>query len=316
MNAMRILVTGASGFIGSALIPELARAGHELRALSRAPAQIAAAPAEAIAGDVLTGAGLTEALEEVDVAYYLIHSMEASSASIASEVAPASDFPARECLGARRFAEAARRAGVRRVVYLSGPVPKGPIHSRHLASRAEVESVIRAKVPDVVTLRASIVIGAGSRSFRLLVRLLERMPLLPLPTWRTKRVQPIDARDVIEMLVAAAGASEVTGRSLEIGGPDLLTYEQMLSRMAEIMLLPRPQVRMGMNLTPIVARLAATVANEDPELVLPLMESLQCEMPLADEQVPALLGVRLHSFQAAVEHALGEWERIEPLAAR
>lgn len=316
MNAMRILVTGASGFIGSALIPKLAYAGHELRALSRAPAQIAAAPAEAIAGDVLTGAGLTEALEEVDVAYYLIHSMEASSVSIAEQAAAASDFPARECLGARRFAEAARRAGVRRVVYLSGPVPQGPIHSRHLASRAEVERLIRAEVPDVVTLRASIVIGAGSRSFRLLVRLLERIPLLPLPTWRTKRVQPIDARDVIEMLVAAAGASEVRGRSLEIGGPDLLTYEQMLSCMAEIMLLPRPQVRMGVNLTPIVARLAATVANEDPELVLPLMESLQCEMPIADEQVPALLGVRLHSFQAAVEHALGEWERIEPLAAR
>lgn len=316
MNHMRILVTGASGFIGSALIPRLAHAGHELRALSRAPARIAAVPAETIAGDVLTGSGLAEALEEIDVAYYLIHSMEASSASPADEVAAAFAFPARECVGARRFAIAARRAGVRRVVYLGGPVPNGPIHSRHLASRAEVERIIRAEIPDVVTLRASIVIGAGSRSFRLLVRLLERMPLIPLPTWRTKRVQPIDARDVVEMLLAAASASEVSDRSLEVGGPDVLTYEQMLSRIAEIMLLPRPQVRMGINLTPIVARLAATVANEDPELVLPLMESLQCEMPVADEQVPALLGVHLHTFEAAVEHALGEWERIEPLAAR
>lgn len=272
--------------------------------------------AETIVGDVLTGEGLAEALQQIDVAYYLIHSMEATRAETALEPAHLADFRERERFGAQRFASAAKQAGVRRIVYLGGPVPAKQASSKHLASRMEVERILMEAIPDSVALRASIVIGARSRSFRLLVRLVERMPLLPLPAWRTRRAQPIDVRDVIEMLVAAADLDEVAGRSLEIGGPTMLTYEEMLCQIAETMLLSRPRIRIDMNLTPIVARLAATLTGEDPELVLPLMESLQCEMPAADAQAPALLGVHLHSFEAAVEHALGEWERCEPLAAR
>ncbi len=312
---MRILVTGASGGIGSALVPRLAAAGHELRALSRQPARVALEGAEVLAGDVLTGAGLHEALAGVEVAYYLVHSMEAAVAELrqgASTVA----FPDRERLGAQRFSSAAQRAGVRRIVYLGGPRPAGQASSRHLRSRAEVERILIAAIPDSVALRAAIVIGARSRSFRLLVRLVERLPLLALPAWRTRRVQPIDARDVVEMLLAAASVSEVAGASFEIGGRDALTYEEMLSRIAEIMLISRPKVRVDLDLTPIVARLAASIAGEDPELVLPLMESLTCEMPPVDARAPDMLGVTLHSFDAAVEHALAEWERVEPLAAR
>lgn len=225
-------------------------------------------------------------------------------------------FPDRERLGAQRFAIAARRAGVRRIVYLGGPLPRGQISSRHLASRAEVERILLSQVPDSVALRASIVIGARSRSFRLLVRLVERLPVLALPAWRDKLAQPIDARDVIEMLLSAARSSDVGGLSWEIGGPDALTYEQMLSRIAELMLVSRPKLRLDVNLTPIVARLAAAIASEDPELVLPLMESLACEMPPADARAASVFGVPLHSFDAAVERALCEWERVEPLAAR
>jgi uncharacterized protein YbjT (DUF2867 family) len=298
------------------LIPRLAREGHELRTLRRQPSQNVSMPGETIVGDVLTGEGLARSLRQVDVAYYLIHSMEATKAETAVELTRFTDFPERERLGAQRFASAAKQAGVRRVVYLGGPVPAEQVPSRHLASRVEVERILREAIPDSVSLRASIVIGAHSRSFRLLVRLVERMPLLPLPAWRTRRAQPIDVRDVIEMLVAAASSNEVAGRSLEIGGPTILTYEEMLCQIAETMLLSRPKIRIDVNLTPIVARLAATVTGEDPELVLPLMESLQCEMPAADKQAPELLGVHLHSFEAAVEHALGEWELTEPLAAR
>jgi|HubBroStandDraft_6_1064221.scaffolds.fasta_scaffold252240_2 uncharacterized protein YbjT (DUF2867 family) len=308
---MRILVTGASGFIGAGLIAKLAAQGHNLRALSRDPARIAVRGAQPVQGDVLTGAGLSTALRDVEVAYYLIHSMERTRRS----GHPPGAFPERERLGAQRFGAAARRAGVRRIVYLGGPLPTAPA-SAHLASRVEVEQILMKEIPDSVTLRASIVIGAGSRSFRLLVRLVERMPVLALPAWHAKRVQPIDARDVTAMLIAAASVGEVGGLSLEIGGPQALTYEQVLSRIAEIMLISRPALKLSVRMTPIVARLAAAIAREDPELVLPLMESLSCEMPPADECAPLMLGVEMHSFDSAVDHALGEWERLEPLAAR
>ena len=245
----------------------------------------------------------------------------------------ASAFPERERAAAENFAAAAARAGVRRIVYLGGltPHPRVPAQpqgqhedthtpgephvSRHLASRAQVERVLLDAVGDSVALRASIVIGAGSRSFRLLVHLIERMPVLTLPAWQTLRTQPIDGRDVIEMLAACATA-KLPRRSLDIGGPDVLSYGEMLESIAELMLVNRPTVALGVNLTGITARVAAAIAGEDPELVLPLMEGLQEDLLPADDHAAELLGVRLHSFESAVEHALAEWEHSEPLAAR
>lgn len=325
---MRILVTGASGFVGGALIPRLLREGHEVRALSRNPARMPAWAAKPFQGDVVSGSGLERALADVEVAYYLVHSME-SPTFLEGDWDQDHDrhrnrtgsmegrsFQDRDRIGAERFALAARMAGVHKIVYLGGPLPSNGAVSRHLTSRSEVEQIIFGEVPESVALRASIVIGAHSRSFRLLVRLVERMPVLPLPAWRANRAQPIDARDVIEMLLAAPRTAEVAGRSLEIGGPEVLTYEQMLKRIADLMLLGRPAFGIDLKLTPIVAALAAAISSEDPELVLPLMESLACEMPLAERHAADLLGVPLHSFDAAVEHALADWERVEPLAAR
>lgn len=314
MQRMRILVTGASGFIGSTLISRLAADGHELRAVSRDPRRILAIGAQVVKGDVLSGAGLKEALAGIDVAYYLVHSMEKRGDP--HDQATAIAFPDRERLGAQRFALAARDAGVSRIVYLGGPLPRSDAPSRHLASRANVERILLAEVPDSVALRASIVIGARSRSFRLLVRLVERLPVIALPVWHSQLVQPIDVRDVIEMLVGAAHVSEAAGRSFEVGGPEQLTYEQLLLRIADLMLISRRTMKVDFSLTPIVARVAAAIAQEDPDLVLPLMESLACELPPVDESAARLFDVRLHSFDAAVEHALREWERVEPLAAR
>jgi uncharacterized protein YbjT (DUF2867 family) len=312
LNIVHVLLTGASGFIGSQLLPKLHRDGHETRALARDPARLhipSAWEVEVVRGDVVSGEGLARALAGVEVAYYLIHSMESGSAA---------DFPARERAAATRFANAARGAGVRRIVYLGGPLPAASdVLSRHLASRLAVEQTLLQAVPDSVALRASIVIGARSRSFRFMVRLVERMPVLTLPAWRRFRTQPIDARDVTEMLAAAAREPAVGGRALDIGGPDTLSYGEMIERIAELMLVNRPALGLSLTMTPIAARVAAAIAGEDPALTLPLMESLEGDLLMPDAPASAqTLNVRLHSFDAAVEHALAEWEASEPLAAR
>ncbi|HEX3909924.1 MAG TPA: NAD(P)H-binding protein [Solirubrobacteraceae bacterium] len=306
---MRILLTGASGYIGSLLVPRLLSEGHEVRALARDPARVQAR-LPVVRGDALTGEGLLEASEGVQTAYYLIHSMERAGTG-------EGPFQARERLAAENLANAAVESGVQRVVYLGGLLGDSAqqTRSRHLSSREEVERILMAAVPDSVALRASIVIGARSRSFRLLVHLVERMRVLALPAWRRFRTQPIDERDVVEMLVSAARA-EVGGRSLDVGGPDVLSYGEMIERIAELMLVSRPSLGIGVSATAVTGRVAAAIAGEDPDLVVPLMESLQGDLLPKQDDAAELLGVRLHTFDAAVEHALGQWESNERLAAR
>jgi uncharacterized protein YbjT (DUF2867 family) len=350
---MRMLVTGASGFAGSLLVGELLGGEHAVRALGRDPARVhtaldralerrpsrgGASEVEIVRGDALSGEGLAQALEGIEVAYYLIHSMERASAD-------ALPFAERERIAAETFAAAAVHAGVRRIVYLGGLVPRtggtdargintrepgtntATINtretgtgarrvSRHLASREAVERVLLEAIPDSVALRASIVIGARSRSFRVLVHLVERLPVLALPAWRRFRTQPIDARDIAAMLAAAATAPAVAGRSLDVGGEEALTYGEMIARIAELMLVGRPSLGLGVSATAVTARFAAAIAGEDPELMVPLMESLEGDLLPADDRAAELLNVELHAFDAAVEHALGEWEESEQLAAR
>jgi uncharacterized protein YbjT (DUF2867 family) len=302
-----ILLTGITGFVGGALVPRLRRDGHELRGLARNPDRCLI-DVPLVQGDVLSGAGLDEALDGIDVAYYLIHSMERAAEGA---------FANREEQGAANFADAARRAGVQRIVYLGGIVPQGPI-SPHMASRLKVEELLLDAVPGSVAVRASIVIGARSRSFRFLVRLVERMPVLPLPPWSRCRTQPIDGRDVLEYLARAATEPSVAGRSLDIAGPEVLTYGEMLDRIADLMLVGRPGIRLPVSMTPVASRVAAAIAGEDPGLIEPLMGSLGSDILPRDMAAPDLLDVRLHRFDRAVEHALGEWERLEPgsVAAR
>ncbi|HEY1449698.1 MAG TPA: NAD(P)H-binding protein [Solirubrobacteraceae bacterium] len=306
---MRVLLTGASGFIGALLVPRLHAAGHELRALARDPSRVQV-ELPIVRGDAVSGEGLEQALDGIDVAYYLIHSMERAGAGQVP-------FQARELTAAENFAAAAAAYGVRRIVYLGGLLGDADDgqSSRHLSSRAEVERVLLSAVPDSVALRASIVIGARSRSFRLLVHLVERMPVLALPAWRSFRTQPIDERDIAAMLVAAASAN-VGGRSLDVGGEDVLSYGEMVERIADLMMVHRPALGIGVSATGLTARVVAAITSEDPDLVVPLMESLQRDLLPNDDRAAELLGVRLHTFDAAVEHALGEWEASERLAAR
>jgi uncharacterized protein YbjT (DUF2867 family) len=303
---MNILVTGITGYIGSRLAPHLAAEGHVVRGFSRRSS--AEGRFRVLAGDAVTGAGLDQALDGIQTAYYLMHSMEpATNGSLSG----------RELRAAQNFSSAAQAAGTQRIVYLGGLMPAHGPSSPHLASRLAVEETLLQATPCPVALRASIVIGAGSRSFRVLVRLVERMPVIPLPAWGTHRTSPVDERDMIEILARAASAPDLCGRHVDVAGPEDLSYGELVQRIRDHLLLGRPTVSFRrLTATPLVSRVAAVIAGEDHGLIGPLMESLQTDLlpsrPAADE----LLGVRLHSLDSAIERALGDWEAVEPLAAR
>jgi uncharacterized protein YbjT (DUF2867 family) len=303
---MNILVTGITGYIGSRLAPRLAAEGHSIRGFSRRSSAGGEFPV--CAGDAVTGAGLDQALEGIDVAYYLMHSMEPSVNGSLS---------ARELRAAENFRRAAQAAGTERIVYLGGLMPVHGPKSPHLASRLAVEEALLRAAPCPVALRASIVIGAGSRSFRILVRLVERMPVIPLPAWGARRTSPVDERDMIEMLARAATAQDICGGHLDVAGPEDVTYGEFVQRIRDLLLLGRPTISFKrLSVTPVVSRVAAAITGEDHGLIGPLMESLQTDLLPSRPSAAEVLGVRLHSLDSAIERGLREWEAVEPLAAR
>jgi uncharacterized protein YbjT (DUF2867 family) len=304
------LLTGATGYIGGRLMRRLLADGRQVRALVRDPARLAGEPVDVVQGDVIKGEGLREALDGCQTAYYLVHSMSQNAG-------PNGAFADLDRRAADNFARAAQEAGVDRIVYLGGLVPQGETISPHLRSRLEVEEMLLDAIPDSVALRASIVIGAGSSSFRLLVRLIERLWVLPLPAWRDNRTQPIDERDAIEYLARVPLTPAAAGRSLDIAGRDVVTYAQMIERIADSMGVGRTPLSLGISLTPPASAVVARVTGLDLELVRPLMESLEYDLlPREDANAHDVIPIRLHRFERAVEHALAEWESIQPLAAR
>jgi uncharacterized protein YbjT (DUF2867 family) len=306
---VNILVTGVTGYIGSRLVPRLQRDGHTVRGLTRGR-RTSELGIELVQGDAVSGAGLPDALAGIDVAYFLIHSMEQAPNGNGT-------FAVREATAAANFAREARAAGVGRLIYLGGLVPASAAPSDHLASRLAVEEALLDAADCAVAFRASIVIGAGSRSFRFLVRIVERLPLLALPGWKNHRTSPIDERDVIELLARAATADGVCGESFDIGGPDTVTYGELIDRIRHHMYVERPTIGMGrLTLTPIASRVASVIAGEDHALIGPLMEGLDEDLLPRDSRAARLLGVRMHSLDRAIERALREWESHESLAAR
>jgi len=295
------LITGATGYVGSRLVARLARDGRPVRAAARHPSRVEDRPGvEPVRVDVVTGEGLAAALEACTNAYYLVHSMERA------DYEDGRGFADRDRRGALNFVEAAAAAGVRR----------GTEVSRHMASRLEVERILLEGLPDSVAFRASIVIGARSDSFRILVRLVERLRLLPFPTWRDNRTAPIDERDAIEYLARAPNVAAAAGRSFDIVGAEVLSYGEMICRIAELMGVARSPVRLAATQTPAAAAVVSAVTGVQPQLVRPLMESLATDLLPRNREAARLFGIRPRPFDRAVEHALAEWERSEPLAAR
>jgi uncharacterized protein YbjT (DUF2867 family) len=309
MSTPMELVTGATGYVGARLLRRLAAEGRPARALARRPERVEGlAGVEPVQADLISGAGLSRALEGCSTAYYLVHSMEEADDDA---------FADRDRVAAQRFGEAAAAAGLERVVYLGGIEPAGGARSPHLRSRLEVERILLDAVPGSTGLRASIVIGAGSSSFRILVRLVERLRVLPLPAWRDNRTQPIAERDVIDYLARTPATPAAAGRSLDVVGPDVLTYRDMLSRIAEALGVGRLPVGFGSSLTPPASAVVAAVSGQPLQLVRPLMESLETDLLPRDPSAAAdVYGLRPLRFDRAIERALREWESLEPLGAR
>jgi len=303
------LVTGATGYVGSRLLRRLAAESRPARALARRPSAVEPLDGiEPVAGDLLRGTGLKSALEGCSTAYYLVHSMEAATNG--------DPFDDRDRRAADSFARAAATAGVERIVYLGGMQPPSA-PSTHLGSRLDVERLLLDAIPASTALRASIVIGAGSSSFRVLVRLIERLRVLPLPAWRANRTQPVAERDVIEFLARTPSIAAAAGRSLDVAGPDVLTYAEMIERIADAMGVGRMPVGFGRSLTPPASAVVAGVTGQPLALVRPLMESLESDLlPRDADEAPRLYGIRPLAFERAVERALREWESVEPLGAR
>ena len=228
-----VLVTGASGFVGSHLARGLAERGHTVRAMTRHPEDYSGA-GEAVRGDVNDPASLRSALAGADVAYYLVHSLERS------------DFESADADAARAFGIAAHVAGVGRIVYLGGLGQDSAELSAHLRSRREVEHLLAIGGVPVTVLRAAIVIGHGGISWELTRQLVDHLPAMVVPHWTTTRTQPIALADVIRYLIGVLDSDETRGKIYEIGGPDVLTYAEMMQRVSRIVKgRPLPMLALG-----------------------------------------------------------------------
>jgi uncharacterized protein YbjT (DUF2867 family) len=294
-------VTGATGYIGGRLVPELIEAGFRVRALARHPERLAERPwrdeIDVVEGDADDEAVLRVAMSGVDVAYYLIHA-----------IGTGARFEARDRATAETFARAARAAGLGRIVYLGGLYPEGEVLSRHLRSRKEVGDILLDSGVPTTVLRAAVILGSGSASFEMLRYLTERLPIMITPRWLDTRIQPIAARDVLRYLVASASMPATVSRAFDIGCPDVLTYRDMMHGYAEVAGLPRRRIHTVPLLSPSLSSLWIGLVTPVPNgIARPLVDSLVHEVVCKDTDIDAYVDVprrELTSFQRAVELAL------------
>ncbi|SOC58392.1 NAD(P)H-binding protein [Ornithinimicrobium cerasi] len=282
MNPRTALVTGASGYIGGLLVPRLLQEGYDVRVLTRSGSLDApwVGQVDVHQGDATREEDLRSALRGVDVAYYLIHSMDGSG-----------DFVRRDRDLAEGFGRAARQEDVGRIVYLSGLHPPGEKLSTHLASRVEVGDLLMASGVPTAVLQAATVIGRGSASFEMLRYLTSRLPAMVAPKWLRNRIQPVGIDDVLHWLTAAARLPEDVNRTFDIGGPDVLTYEEMMQGFAEETGQRRRIILTLPVMTPwLASHWVGLVTPVDAAVAKPLVGSLVHEVVCREQDLEQLVG--------------------------
>ncbi|MCX5415710.1 SDR family oxidoreductase [Streptomyces sp. NBC_00059] len=303
-GGLRCLVTGATGYIGGRLVPELLDAGHRVRCLARTPEKLRDHPwageAEVVKGDVTDAESVRTAMRDIDVAYYLVHALTSGSG-----------FEKTDREAARIFGEQARAAGIRRIVYLGGltpaDVPERDL-SPHLRSRAEVGRILLESGVPATVLRAAVIIGSGSASFEMLRYLTERLPVMVTPSWVSTRIQPIAVRDVLRYLVGSAHMPAEVNRTFDIGGPDVMTYRDMMQKYAQVARLPHRLILPVPMLSPgLSSHWVGLVTPVPASIARPLAESLRYEVVCHEhdiaEHVPDGPG-QPFSFDTALSLAL------------
>lgn len=299
-STLRALVTGATGYIGGHLVPELLERGHSVRALARTPEKLRDARwrdrVEVVKGDLDDAASLEAAFEGIEVVYYLVHSMGTSS-----------DFEAAEGKAASNVVEAAKKAGVKRVVYLSGLHPEGEL-STHLRSRVAVGDALIESGIETVVFQAGIVIGSGSASFEMVRHLTDRLPIMTTPKWVHNKIQPIAIDDVVYYLAEAADAVVPESRTWDIGGPDVMEYGDAMQGYAYVAGLRKRVIIVMPFLTPTIASWWVGLVTPVPSgLARPLVESLHCDAVVRERDIDSVIEPPkggLTPYRESVERAL------------
>jgi uncharacterized protein YbjT (DUF2867 family) len=305
----RVAIAGATGYIGTRLVPRLLAAGHRVRCLVRAPRKLAGRPwasdprVEIVTVDLDDASQVEAALDDCVALYYLVHQM----------LSAGGDYAARDRAMARTVAAAAKAAGVGRIVYLGGLGSHDTDRlSEHLASRREVERALAATGVPVTAFRAAMIIGSGSASFEIVRYLTERLPVMLTPTWVSTPSQPIAVRDVLHYLVACLAVPETAGRTLEIGGPDVLSYAEIIQVMAAVRGLPRRRIVRVPFLTPGLSSLwIHLVTPVDAAIARPLAEGLRNPVVVTDHAAETLMPHALLGVRAAIELALAAEARAD-----
>lgn len=302
-SGKRVLLTGATGYVGGRLGARLLDAGYRVRCLVRSARKLSARHwasdprVEVLEADLLDVPRVTEAMRGCEAAYYLIHSMAVS----------AKEYAEQDRRLAAAFAEAASRAGLGRIIYLGGLGELGDNLSEHLASRREVEKVLASSSVPVTVLRAAIIIGSGSASFEILRYLVERLPVMVTPRWVSTECQPIAIRNVLHYLVECVSVAETTGATLDIGGPEILSYRRLMEVMAEALGLRRRWVMPVPLLTPRLSSLwIHLVTPVSARIARPLAEGLRNRVVCRDGRAAQLMPQRLLSIREAIDEALGK----------
>lgn len=301
MQIRRVFLTGSTGYIGGRLAPRLLDSGYIVRCLARSAGKLRARPwasreqVEVIEGDVESEATLMEALKDCDAAYYLIHSMEAS----------VDEYRARDAALAETFGKSCAKAGVKRILYLGGLGELGEGLSKHLTSRREVETALASGGVPVTVLRAAMIIGSGSASFEILRYLVERLPVMITPRWVSTESQPIAIRDVLFYLIEALKVPETIGQTIDIGGPDVLSYADLMREMASALGLRRRLVIPVPVLTPRLSSLwIHLVTPLHSSIARPLAEGLRNRVVCRNDEATRLMPHQCLTVREAIHASL------------